>query len=204
MSLLNRLEALIHEHAAWSQKTFGLDSKRGPKGPLIHLKKEVREAIDKPKDIMEHADIFLLSLDALRRAGFTFTQLVNAARDKLEINKARDWPALAEQPVDGLVEHVAPIQTGDLTMSPVMESPDKVATDLGLQATRPITTTEPVRFYYGDAGPSYFAELKPEQVRLLVQAASELVAKHLSHEAVPAGYVKAVASALEPFKDLPK
>lgn len=186
MAFLTRLENLIYDHAAWSQATFGLDTKRGPKGPLIHLKKEVREAIDNPRDIMEHADIFLLSLDALRRAGFTFQQLVEASRRKLEINKQREWAAIEQQDPEGVVEHISgegitQVQP-ELSDSPVMESPDKVARDQGLQPTMllpgdKLTPNQP----------------QDEQVRLLIEAAKDAV-QHPGN-----AQLRALASATLPF-----
>ena len=50
-----------------------------------------------------YADCFLLILDAVRRAGITPLQLVEAAQRKMIINRSRTWPG----PVDNQpVEHV--------------------------------------------------------------------------------------------------
>lgn len=88
----DRLEALMKDQAVWSQATFGTDEERGPEGPLKHLSKEALEAAEKPKDIVEQADCFLLQLDAIRRAGFTLEQVIIAAEQKMVINKERTWP----------------------------------------------------------------------------------------------------------------
>ena len=97
---------LIHlckDQAEWSQKTFGSDQERGPIGPLKHLEKEAREAQENPRDYEEYADCLLLILDAARRAGLDASNLVAAARLKMNKNKARTWP----KPVnDEPVEHV--------------------------------------------------------------------------------------------------
>ena len=91
-------------YAAWSQETFGPDSQRGPIGPLNHLKKEVQnELLIDPHDREEYADAFMLILDAARRAGFDHHSLLEAAFEKLEINKTRKWQA--PNP-DGSIEHV--------------------------------------------------------------------------------------------------
>lgn len=79
------------EQAIWSQKTFGTDEERGPTGALEHLKLEANECIEAPDDIVEYADCLLLLLDANRRAGFGLMELVQAAYDKLQVNKERDW-----------------------------------------------------------------------------------------------------------------
>ena len=100
----DNLHALAADHADWSEATFGATAERGPVGPLRHLEKEVAEALAQPYDAAEYADLLLLVLDASRRAGLSSRALVTAARAKLDVNKARDWPAAApDQPV----EHVA-------------------------------------------------------------------------------------------------
>jgi hypothetical protein len=91
------------EQAEWSQATFGKDSERGPIGPLKHLEKEAREAQDKPADLMEFVDCLFLTFDATRRAGFTLSQLTEAAFKKLAINKARTWPKTTD--MNAAVEH---------------------------------------------------------------------------------------------------
>jgi hypothetical protein len=82
------------EHAQWSQATFG---NVGPVGPLKHLSKEAMEAAAKPNDLSEWADMQFLLWDAQRRAGITDEQITQAMIEKLEVNKARQWP----QPKDG-------------------------------------------------------------------------------------------------------
>ena len=81
-----------------------MDSERGPIGTLKHLAKEAKEAQDNPTDITEYADCLFLTIDAARRAGFSWRQLLQAAFNKLEVNKLRTWP----KPVasDEPIEHV--------------------------------------------------------------------------------------------------
>lgn len=94
---------LIRDQSQWSQATFGTDLERGPLGALRHLEREAVEAQGAPTDVEEYADCFLLILDAARRAGISPLQLIEAAQQKLEINKRREWPG----PVDDQpVEHV--------------------------------------------------------------------------------------------------
>ena len=83
-----------HEHAEWSQATFG---NVGPVGPLKHLRREVLEAIAKPHDLIEWADMQFLLWDAQRRAGITDEQITQAMIEKLAVNKQREWP----EPKDG-------------------------------------------------------------------------------------------------------
>lgn len=98
-----RLLNLVVDHARWSQATFGDDFDKGPIGPLKHLKEEVQEWIDNPKDRMEAADCFILLLDAYRRAGGNVYDLILAAEEKLEICKNRKWSPPDE---DGVCRHV--------------------------------------------------------------------------------------------------
>lgn len=106
----------------WSQDIFGSDSIRGPIGPLKHLQKEVSEAIEavnimtdyhmlgaaqdtlKENLRMEFADIFLLWLDASRRAGFKIEEMMQAITQKQMINRHRIWPK--SDGFDDVVEHV--------------------------------------------------------------------------------------------------
>jgi hypothetical protein len=95
------------QHAKWSQETFGLDSERGPIGALKHLAKEAQEAQNDPTDIIEYADCLFLTIDAARRAGFSWRQLLDAAFQKLAINKTRTWPKPTKS--DEPIEHVREI-----------------------------------------------------------------------------------------------
>lgn len=90
------------EHAEWSQTTFG---DVGPVGPLKHLSKEALEAAAEPGDLSEWADMQFLLWDAQRRAGITDEQITQAMIEKLEVNKARQWP----EPKDGEPrQHIKP------------------------------------------------------------------------------------------------
>ncbi|HFK3576718.1 TPA: dATP/dGTP pyrophosphohydrolase domain-containing protein [Escherichia coli] len=83
-----------HEHAKWSDSTFGCV---GPIGPLKHLSKEALEAAAEPDDLSEWADMQFLLWDAQRRAGISDAEITAAMEDKLKINMERQWP----EPKDG-------------------------------------------------------------------------------------------------------
>nr|WP_267811331.1 dATP/dGTP pyrophosphohydrolase domain-containing protein [Escherichia coli] len=83
-----------HEHAKWSDSTFGCV---GPIGPLKHLSKEALEAAAEPDDLSELADMQFLLWDAQRRAGISDAEITAAMEDKLKINMERQWP----EPKDG-------------------------------------------------------------------------------------------------------
>ncbi|EJN0649467.1 DUF550 domain-containing protein [Salmonella enterica] len=87
-------ERIRHEHAGWSDATFG---DVGPVGPLKHLSKEALEAAADPSDPLEWADMQFLLWDAQRRAGISDEQITQAMVEKLAVNKQRGWP----EPEDG-------------------------------------------------------------------------------------------------------
>ncbi len=87
-------EQIRHEHAKWSDSTFGCV---GPIGPLKHLSKEALEAAAEPDDLSEWADMQFLLWEAQRRAGISDAEITAAMEDKLKINMERQWP----EPKDG-------------------------------------------------------------------------------------------------------
>ena len=87
-------EQIRHEHAKWSDSTFGCV---GPIGPLKHLSKEALEAAAEPEDLSEWADMQFLLWDAQRRAGISDAEITAAMENKLKINMERQWP----EPKDG-------------------------------------------------------------------------------------------------------
>jgi hypothetical protein len=103
VELGDKLTDLIRDQSEWSQRTFGTDAERGPLGALRHLEKEAREAQESLADITEYADCLLLLLDASRRAGFKIMQVIEAAQEKMKVNKQRSWPKPTD---DNPVEHV--------------------------------------------------------------------------------------------------
>ncbi|MED9851572.1 DUF550 domain-containing protein [Escherichia coli] len=93
-SLALERERVRHEHAKWSDSTFGCV---GPIGPLKHLSKEALEAAAEPDDLSEWADMQFLLWDAQRRAGISDAEITAAMENKLKINMERQWP----EPKDG-------------------------------------------------------------------------------------------------------
>lgn len=102
-----KFDELCKDLGKWSQETFGSDTERGPIGPLKHLECEAKEAQEEltrhpprlaeprmhitSKGKEELANCLILILDASRRAGIKPMQLVEAAIDKMAINKTRQW-----------------------------------------------------------------------------------------------------------------
>lgn len=97
----------------WSSNTFGPGSVRGPRGPLLHLGKEVSECLEEldykgitPELLEEFADCLFLLVDATWRAGYTNQDLMRAAYEKLEKNRARSWPDWRASDPNAPIEHV--------------------------------------------------------------------------------------------------
>ncbi|ECY4822333.1 DUF550 domain-containing protein [Salmonella enterica subsp. enterica serovar Lindern] len=108
-------EQVRHEHAEWSDATFG---NVGPVGPLKHLSKEALEAAADPSDPLEWADMQFLLWDAQRRMGISDEFITRAMIEKLAINKTRQWPEpkdgelrlhIKEQPVPVVPEDISGI-----------------------------------------------------------------------------------------------
>jgi hypothetical protein len=102
---IHNMEDFWDALAEWSVETFGPASVRGPIGPVRHLKKECDEitgAIEARRDVGmdEYADLLFLTFDAARRAGLSFHALLEQAKRKLVVNKARQWPTpTSDEPV---------------------------------------------------------------------------------------------------------
>ncbi|MGG5965152.1 DUF550 domain-containing protein [Salmonella enterica] len=112
-------ERIRREHAEWSDATFG---DVGPIGPLKHLSKEALEAAAEPDDLSEWADMQFLLWDAQRRAGISDGEITLAMKEKLAVNKRREWP----EPKDGeprlhIKEQPAPIVPDEITSASAPE-----------------------------------------------------------------------------------
>lgn len=100
------METVFDELGKWSDKAFGTPKDRGPIGALRHLKMEADEAIAEPTKLEEYVDCLFLSLDAARRAGFSYKQIIEGAWAKLEVLWKREHPDPATMPKDVAIEHI--------------------------------------------------------------------------------------------------
>lgn len=106
-------ERIRHEHAGWSDATFG---DVGPVGPLKHLSKEALEATADPSDPLEWADMQFLLWDAQRRAGISDERITQAMVEKLAVNKQREWPEPKDgEPRQHVKEQPAPVVPDDIS-----------------------------------------------------------------------------------------
>jgi hypothetical protein len=97
-----RIHDFWNAQAEWSRATFGSDAERGPIGPLKHLCKEAKEALDSEgRDPVEIADCLFLVFDAARRSGLTLDGLIEVCEKKLAVNKSRTWSKpTSDEPVE--------------------------------------------------------------------------------------------------------
>lgn len=68
---------------------------------LLKLHQEVDEAISSPSDITEYADCLLALFGAVHKAGYSFSDLLQAGFNKFDIVKSRVWERLS----DGTYQH---------------------------------------------------------------------------------------------------
>lgn len=97
---------LQYDQVQWSKATFPDEQVWGL---LAHLKKEIDEIAGTigngsvPELAEEFADAYLLLIDAAGRCEIAASEIMTAAREKLEVNKRRKWGPLN---ADGFSEHV--------------------------------------------------------------------------------------------------
>jgi len=103
MNFYDLVEHIEQQHD-FSLRTFGPGKRT--KGVIDHIRKELREIEGAPTDLMEWIDVITLGLDGAWRAGYEPEQIAQALHDKLERNKARDWPDWRTTDPDKAIEHV--------------------------------------------------------------------------------------------------
>ncbi len=93
------LDDLAGQVVAWQAVTFPTVTAAAS---VEHLQREARELAADPTDAEEAADVFLMLLSAVERAGIGLDGFRRAVADKLAKNKARVWKA---PDACGVVEH---------------------------------------------------------------------------------------------------
>jgi hypothetical protein len=96
---LDGISTISKDVAEWAEKTF---PNQTPKSKAEHLVDEAKELAEKPGDMEEMADVFLLLVHIAYMQG---VNLLEAARKKLEINRKRQWGPADER---GVHKHVSP------------------------------------------------------------------------------------------------
>ena len=112
-SLLGTLSLIINagpdirlleaDRVAWSRQTF---PDATAKGCLEHARMEITEIEEALRQGLpvpaEYADAIMLLLDSAARAGIDCRQVLQAYKDKIEVNKKRNW----QKDGDGRYKHV--------------------------------------------------------------------------------------------------
>lgn len=118
----------IRRHLEWGHATFGTPADgRGPKGPLDHLGKELREIEQDPHDLKEWVDAIILSIDGFLRAGGKATMVLPMLFEKQAKNAERNWPDWKTADPDKAIEHIrTPAEMGRKAMEVLDHESDKV------------------------------------------------------------------------------
>lgn len=93
----------LARQAEFSQKTFGPNW--SIESCLSHITKEVEEIREAPDDLSEWADVILLAFGGALRRNFTPQQILDAIRDKHELNENRNWPDWRTQEPGQSIHH---------------------------------------------------------------------------------------------------
>lgn len=90
---------LFNEIGEWSKKTF---QDANSIDHLQKLKIEAQEAKETPYRKEEYADCMIVLFAAAYKADISFYELIEAVKNKFEINKKRKWEKLS----DGTYQHI--------------------------------------------------------------------------------------------------
>jgi hypothetical protein len=98
------LIAHLYRQRHWSSETFGPGIRTA--AVLDHIRKELIEIEQAPDDLTEWVDVVLLALDGAWRAGHEPELIARAIAEKLEKNKARQWPDWKTHDPEKGIEHI--------------------------------------------------------------------------------------------------
>ena len=93
----------LHRQREWSRRTFGPGERTA--GVLDHIRKELAEIEEKPRDLEEWIDVVILAFDGAWRVGYEPEEIAAALEAKQTKNEARRWPDWRTQPRDRAIEH---------------------------------------------------------------------------------------------------
>ncbi len=102
-SLANDLHAYYARQIDWSRETFGPALRT--KGVIDHIRKELREIEQDPRDLSEWVDVIILAMDGFWRHGGQPGDLMPALLGKQKMNMARVWPDWRTMSEDQAIEH---------------------------------------------------------------------------------------------------
>lgn len=102
----SRWDEFQEDTQAWARRVF---PDQTLSGKFAHLMDELIEITERPDDRSEWADALILLLDAAALAGLTAEQLLDAAIEKMAVNRERQW---GEADEDGIVRHIGGADEG--------------------------------------------------------------------------------------------
>ena len=97
----SRWDEFQEDTQAWARQVF---PDQTLSGKFAHLMDELIEITENPDDRSEWADALILLLDAAALAGHTAEQLLDAAIEKMAVNRERQWGEPDER---GVVRHLS-------------------------------------------------------------------------------------------------
>ncbi len=97
----SRWDEFQEDAQVWARQTF---PDQTISGKFAHLMDELVEIVEAPDDRSEWADAVILLLDAAALAGHTAEELLDAAIEKMVINRKRNWGEADERGV--VIKHL--------------------------------------------------------------------------------------------------
>lgn len=101
------ITAHLHRQISSSKKNFGPDtSDKKLQGIVAHIRKELGEIEQDPRDLIEWIDVVILAFDGAWRAGYTPDQIIEALVFKQNRNESRVWPDWRKHDPATPIEHI--------------------------------------------------------------------------------------------------
>ncbi|HEX7866552.1 MAG TPA: dATP/dGTP pyrophosphohydrolase domain-containing protein [Variovorax sp.] len=93
----------LKRQMVFSAETFGPGVRT--KGVIDHIRKELTEIEENPRDLEEWIDVMLLACDGAWRTGASAEQIVAGLAMKLHKNQSRTWPDWRTANLDQAIQH---------------------------------------------------------------------------------------------------
>jgi hypothetical protein len=103
MSMTYDLISHLYMQREWSKETFGPYERSA--GCIDHIRKELIEIEENPRDVEEWIDVVLLALDGAWRQGHQPEAICASLAKKLHQNMRREWPDWTESEEGKAIEH---------------------------------------------------------------------------------------------------
>lgn len=94
----------LRRQRRWSKKTFGPGVRT--QGVIEHIRKELIEIEQNPKDTEEWIDVVILALDGAWRTGALPQEIIAVLAAKQHKNENRRWPDWRESSEEHAIEHI--------------------------------------------------------------------------------------------------